>query len=57
MEKFKPIRLYLIIAIMAIGYYAYSSYFGIGFWESNVTKDTEYNSSNRVRGAHGFYHK
>jgi len=51
-------RIYLVFALLIIGYYAYAALNGIAFWESsNVTRNTEYNNNSRVRGVHAFYHK
>ncbi|MFD0766311.1 hypothetical protein ACFQZI_15720 [Mucilaginibacter lutimaris] len=58
MKTIKAGNIYLVLAILIIGYYAYSALNGIAFWESSsVTRNTQYNSNSRVRGAHAFYHK
>jgi hypothetical protein len=58
MKNIKDARIFLIVATLIIGYYTYAALNGIAFWESsNVTRNTEYNNTSRVRGAHAFYHK
>ena len=56
-NKMKPIRFYLVLAVLGLGYYTYTLAYGKAFWESGVTRNTEYNKGTRVRGVHGFYHK
>jgi len=57
MQKIKTLHIYTAFAIIVIGYYAYTAWYGIAYWESSeVTRNTEYNGT-RVRGAHSFYHK
>ena len=51
-------KIYLILALLIIGYYAYAALQGIAYWDSDqVTRNTEYNNGTRVRGGHSFYHK
>jgi|GEM_PF-5432929 len=58
MKIIKGSPIYLVFALVVIGYYAYAAFSGIAFWESsNVTRNTEYNSGSRTRGVHAFYHK
>jgi hypothetical protein len=58
MKTIKAVPVYLVFAVLIIGYYAYSALFGIAFWESSsITRNTEYNNNSRVRGVHVFYHK
>ncbi|WP_276090516.1 hypothetical protein [Pedobacter sp. JY14-1] len=57
MQKIKTLHIYTAFAIIVTCYYAYTAWYGIAYWESSeVIRNTEYNS-NRVRGAHSFYHK
>lgn len=58
MKTIKAARIYLVFAMLIMGYYTYSALFGRAFWvSSSVTRNTEYNNNSRVRGVHTFYHK
>jgi len=58
MRTIKAAKIYLVFALLIVGYYAYAAFNGIAFWESStVTRNTEYNNNSRVRGVHAFYHK
>lgn len=55
--KLNMTSVYLAIAMIIMGYFAYSMLNGVAFWESStVTRNTEYNGT-RSRGPHTFYHK
>lgn len=58
MKTIKTVPVYLVFAILIIGYYTYSALFGVAFWESSsITRNTGYNNNSHVRGVHVFYHK
>ncbi len=53
----KPIRIYLVLMIVAIGLYAFSMWEGYAIYSDSVEKNTEYNRSHRVGYINRFYHK
>ncbi|WP_165585777.1 hypothetical protein [Pedobacter nototheniae] len=56
--KLKPIKFYLIILVIIIGFYSYAGLNGIAYYTDKVEKNTEFNG-NRVHSGYTnrFYHK
>ncbi|WP_316798044.1 hypothetical protein [Pedobacter frigidisoli] len=54
----KSIKYYLVILILAIGYYSYCGITGTAFYQDNVEKNTEFNGNKSHSGTvNRFYHK
>ena len=54
----KPIKYYLIVLLVIIGFYSYSGLTGLAFYKDNVEKNTEFNGNRTTSGhVNRFYHK
>jgi len=50
--------IYFVAGIAIILFYSYSAWYGRAFWETGVTKNTEYKGGRIYRGyGTGFHHK
>ncbi|WP_186462433.1 hypothetical protein [Pedobacter suwonensis] len=54
----KPIKYYLILLLIILGFYGYSGLHGHAYYQDKVEKNTEFNE-NKSHGGHvnRFYHK
>ncbi len=54
----KPIKYYLIVLLLILGFYGYSGLRGHAYYQDNVEKNTEFNGTSRHGGhINRFYHK
>ncbi|SDD59145.1 hypothetical protein [Pedobacter soli] len=54
----KPIKYYLIVLLVILGFYGYSGLRGHAYYQDNVEKNTEFNGTSRHGGhVNRFYHK
>lgn len=56
--KIEPIKYYLIVLLIIVGFYTYSGLTGRIYYSDNVEKNTEFNGNKSHSGhINRFYHK
>lgn len=55
--NYKLIRIYLVVAVLVVGYFTYACINGVAYWESKVEKNTDAPRSGHRGSGMRFYHK